>query len=232
MSSLTETSLTSMKAAFPAAPDPIQGIPKLASLIDLMLYMCCCLQTHKMPTSDKMNMWFCAASPGLYSFFTTEAYPTSFFLFPPEVDTFPDFFHLHLWQWAQDPESNELSWQKNSSRHHHHECRPLQRFPCKSTKSNLWDVQAYLHETAKHCFPTHVWLVHQQIRRNNDQRLWRKLTENGRQLASLRWFWAPCNAPLCWCSLRECGTLPNERLQCHWHWTTCNQMVWNVLRGV
>jgi hypothetical protein len=37
-----------------------------------------------------MNMLFCAASPGLYSFFTTEAYPASFFPFPPEVDAVPD----------------------------------------------------------------------------------------------------------------------------------------------
>ena len=34
MSGLTDPSLTSMKAAFPTAPDPIQGIPMLASLID------------------------------------------------------------------------------------------------------------------------------------------------------------------------------------------------------
>jgi hypothetical protein len=91
MSSLTETSLTSMKATFPAAPDPIQGIPKLASLIDLMLHMCCCSQTQKTPASDKMNMLFCAASPGLYSFFPTEAYAASFFPFPPEVDAVPNF---------------------------------------------------------------------------------------------------------------------------------------------
>jgi hypothetical protein len=38
-----------------------------------------------------MNMFFCAASPGLYSFFTTKAYPASFFPFPPEVDVVPDF---------------------------------------------------------------------------------------------------------------------------------------------
>jgi hypothetical protein len=80
-----------MKAAFPAAPDPIQGIPKLTSLINLMLHMCRCLQTHKMPPSDKMKMLFCAASPGLHSFFTLEAYPASFFPFPPEVDAVPDF---------------------------------------------------------------------------------------------------------------------------------------------
>ncbi len=38
-----------------------------------------------------MNILFCAASPGLYSCFTTEAYPASFFPFPPEVDTVADF---------------------------------------------------------------------------------------------------------------------------------------------
>ena len=80
-----------MKAAFPAAPDPIQGIPTLASLIDLMLYICRCSQTHKTPASAKMNMLFCAASPGLYAFFTTETYPSTYFPFPPEVDAVPDF---------------------------------------------------------------------------------------------------------------------------------------------
>jgi hypothetical protein len=37
-----------------------------------------------------MNMLFCAVSPGLYSFFTTETCPASFFLFPTEVDAVPD----------------------------------------------------------------------------------------------------------------------------------------------
>jgi hypothetical protein len=91
MSTLTETSLTIMKAAFPAAPDLIQGIPTLASLIDLMLHICQCSQTQKTPASARMNMLFCAESPGLYSFFTTKAYPASFFLFPVEVDAIPDF---------------------------------------------------------------------------------------------------------------------------------------------
>jgi hypothetical protein len=38
-----------------------------------------------------MNMLFCAASPSLYSFFTTEAYPSTFLPFPAEVDAVPDF---------------------------------------------------------------------------------------------------------------------------------------------
>ena len=98
MSALVETSLASMKAAFLAAPDPIQGIPMLASLIDLMLLICRCLQTQKTLASTTMNMLFCAASPGLYSFFTTEAYPSAFFPFPNEVDAdaVPDFSACNL----------------------------------------------------------------------------------------------------------------------------------------
>jgi len=80
-----------MKAAFPAAPDPIQGIPTLASLIDLMLHICRCSQTQKTLASAKMNILFCAASPGLYSFFTNETYPANYFPFPAEVDSIPDF---------------------------------------------------------------------------------------------------------------------------------------------
>jgi hypothetical protein len=91
MATLTETSLTSMKAVFPTALELIQGIPTLVSLINLMLYMCRCMQKNKTPASTRMNMLFCAASPGLYSFFTTETYPASFFPFPTEVDAVPDF---------------------------------------------------------------------------------------------------------------------------------------------
>jgi hypothetical protein len=36
-------------------------------------------------------MLFCAAAPDLYAFFTKEAYLTSFFPFPPEVEEVPDF---------------------------------------------------------------------------------------------------------------------------------------------
>ena len=91
MAASMKISLTSMQAAFPAAPNLIQGIPTLASLIDLMLYICRCSQTQKTPASAKMNMLFCAVSPGLYSFFTNETYPTNYFLFPAEVDSIPDF---------------------------------------------------------------------------------------------------------------------------------------------
>ena len=91
MSALMETSLTSMKTAFPTAPKPVQGIPTFQSLIELMLHMCRCAQTHKTPASKDMNMLFCAAAPDLYAFFTKEAYPMEFFPFPKEVEEVPDF---------------------------------------------------------------------------------------------------------------------------------------------
>jgi hypothetical protein len=81
-----------MKAAFPTAPETIQGaVPMLESPIDLMFHLCQCFQTQKTPASATMNMLFCAMSPGLYSFFTIEAYPTIYFPFPIEVDAVPNF---------------------------------------------------------------------------------------------------------------------------------------------
>jgi hypothetical protein len=85
MSALMETSLTSMKAAFPTAPKLVQGIMTLQPLIELMLHVCRCAQTHKTPALKDMNMLFCAAVPDLYAFFTKEAYPTTFFPFLKEV---------------------------------------------------------------------------------------------------------------------------------------------------
>jgi hypothetical protein len=91
MSALTETSLTSMKAAFPTAPEPIHGMPLLPSLFLLMILMCRCSQTQKTPASATMNMLFLVESPGLYLYFNNKAQPSSYFLFPMEVDNVPHF---------------------------------------------------------------------------------------------------------------------------------------------
>ena len=167
MAASTEISLTSMNATFPAAPDPIQGIPTLASLINLMLHICRCSQTQKTPASAKMNMLFCAALPGLYSFFTNKTYPTNYFPFPAEVDSIPDYSACN-----SDSEHETLK----ATNAHDQKTRadivtiPLRYFPCKSTQGNLQDVRANLHETTKHGLPTHVRLVHHEVRQNNNQR--------------------------------------------------------------
>jgi hypothetical protein len=91
MSTLIETSLADMKAGFPPAPKPIQRIPNLQSLIDLLFYMCPCSQTHHSPASATMNLLFYAAPKDVYPFLTKEAYPTAFAPFPPMVPDVPDF---------------------------------------------------------------------------------------------------------------------------------------------
>jgi hypothetical protein len=171
MSATAETSLTSMKAAFPAAPDPIQGIPMLASLIDLMLHTCRCLQTQKTPASATMNMLFCAASPGLYSFFMTEAYPSTYFPFPNEVDAVPDFSTC-----TSDNEREMLKATNARDRKTRADVVTMKAalsdvfFPRESTQSNSRDVRANLHETTKHGISTHVRLVHHEVWQNNDRR--------------------------------------------------------------
>jgi hypothetical protein len=91
MSTLTETSLVDMKVGFPPAPKPIQRIPNLQSLIDLLFYMCRCSQTHSSPASSTMNLLFCAAPKDVYAFLTEEAHPTAFAPFPPTVLEVPNF---------------------------------------------------------------------------------------------------------------------------------------------
>jgi hypothetical protein len=91
MSAMMETTHASMKAAVPTAPTPIHGIPTLASLINLMMHMCHCLQTQKTPALATGNMLFLAASSDQYSYFTNKTYPPSYFPFPNEVDNVPDF---------------------------------------------------------------------------------------------------------------------------------------------
>jgi hypothetical protein len=91
MFALIETSFTSMKVAFPTAPEPIYEISTLASLINLMMHMGHCSQTLKTPASATMNMLFFAAALDLYSHFTNKAYTSSYSPFPKEVDDVPDF---------------------------------------------------------------------------------------------------------------------------------------------
>jgi hypothetical protein len=80
-----------MKAAFPPAPDPIQEIPMLQPLIEILFYMCCCTQTHWSPASTKMNLLLCTAKPDLYAFLCLKAYPATFSPFPPEVAKVLDY---------------------------------------------------------------------------------------------------------------------------------------------
>jgi hypothetical protein len=91
MSTMTETTLSDMKAGFPPLPEPIQGIPMIQSLIELLFHLCRCAQTHGSPASTTMNLLFCAAPRDVYAFLTTEVYPNAFAPFLPEVPNVPDY---------------------------------------------------------------------------------------------------------------------------------------------
>jgi hypothetical protein len=91
MSTTMETSLADMKAGLPFAPESIQGIPNLQSLIKLLFHLCCCAQIHHLPASKAMNLLFCACPENVYSFFTADPYLTNFAPFPSVIDEVPDY---------------------------------------------------------------------------------------------------------------------------------------------
>ncbi len=91
MSNMTETSIGDMKAGFPPSPGPIQGIPTLQSLIELLFHLCRCAQTQRSPAPATMNLLFCAAPHDVYAFLSLEVYPDAFTPFPPEVPNVPEF---------------------------------------------------------------------------------------------------------------------------------------------
>ncbi len=80
-----------MKAGFPPSPEPIQRIPMLQSLIELLFHLCHCARTQRSLASTTMNLLFCAAPRDVYAFLTTEAYPNAFAPFPPKVPDVPDY---------------------------------------------------------------------------------------------------------------------------------------------
>ena len=91
MSTAMETSLADMKAGFPFAPESIQGIPTLESLIELLFHMCQCAQTHCSPVSDNMNLLFFACPRFIYGFFAADAYPDALAPIPPAVENVTDY---------------------------------------------------------------------------------------------------------------------------------------------
>jgi hypothetical protein len=89
MSTTNKTSLADMKTGFQQAPEPLQGIPTLQSLIELLFHLCCCMQMQRSPASATMNLLLCAAPPDVYAFYA-EAYPATFVFFLPIVPDVPN----------------------------------------------------------------------------------------------------------------------------------------------
>jgi hypothetical protein len=156
MSALTETSLTSMKTAFPTAPELVQGIPMLQSLIELMLHMCRCAQTHKMPALKGMNMLFCTAVPDLYAFFTKEAYPKAFFSFPKEVAEIPDFKNCTDVNQRETLKSTHAPAKKTRADIVTMNAALSDVFLANLPQVDLQKLGSHLHGITKHCLPPYV----------------------------------------------------------------------------
>jgi hypothetical protein len=88
---MMETSLADMKTGFPQAPEPIQGIPNLQSMIKLLFHLCPCVQTQRSQAFATVNLLFCAAPSEVYAFLTAEVYPAAFAPFPPVLPDVPSY---------------------------------------------------------------------------------------------------------------------------------------------
>jgi hypothetical protein len=144
------------ESCLPAAPESINRIPTLTSIINLMLYICWCSQTQKTLASTAMNVLFYAFSPGLYSLFMSGAYPTNLLWpFPAEVDDVADFPACQSDNKRETLKSKTCPQPKNKIQHCHHEYRPLKHFPYGSVighgigGTNFLDIMARLAKNAR-----------------------------------------------------------------------------------
>ena len=103
MTAATITSVTDMKAAFPAPPTnlTIVGTPNLHNLVEILIYLARCAQTHKSTISPNMNLLYVAVPPAVYAHYTQEMYPADMYPYPPLPPDAPNF------QGAADPNDRE-----------------------------------------------------------------------------------------------------------------------------
>ena len=86
------TSITDMKAAFPAPPINISVIntPNLYNLVKILIYLTRCAQTHKNTISPNMNLLYIAVPPLVYQHYTAEPYPIGIYPYPPRPTDVPN----------------------------------------------------------------------------------------------------------------------------------------------
>jgi hypothetical protein len=166
-----------------------------------------------------MNMLFCAASPGLYSFFTNEAYPTSYFPYQVEVDAVPNF--------ATCQTDNECKTLKATHARDH---KP--RSDIVTTNAALLDI--FLANLPKAIYKTYKPICTKEpntvflhmfdwfIAKYNKMTI-EDHEENQKQMAP---DWHPSN------DVRKHSTLSDEEPQRDRHWPVHHQVLWHVLQGI
>ncbi len=91
--STTTTSVTDMKAAFPTPPGHLAIIstPNLHDLLEILIYIARCAQTHKSTISPNMNLLYVAVPPSVYAHYTNKPYPAGMYPYPPRPTDAPNF---------------------------------------------------------------------------------------------------------------------------------------------
>ena len=92
-SATTITSVTDMKAAFPAPTVNLNILhtPNLHNLVEVLIYLARCAQTHKSTISPNMNLLYVAVPPSVYAHYTNEPYPENMYPNPPRPSDAPNF---------------------------------------------------------------------------------------------------------------------------------------------
>ncbi len=81
-----------MRLAFSTPPESSLGTPNLFVLNNLLQYLFKCAQTHKSPSSKKMNLLYDAIDPTLYGHYSGgEAHPDADYPFPLKVADVPNY---------------------------------------------------------------------------------------------------------------------------------------------
>ncbi len=89
----TTTSVTEMKAAFPTPPSHLAVIstPNFHDLVEVLIYIARCAQTHKSTISPNMNLLYVAVPPSVYTHYTNEPYPAGLYPYPQRPTDAPNF---------------------------------------------------------------------------------------------------------------------------------------------
>lgn len=113
----TITSVTDMKAAF-AAPPPslsVLGTPNLHNLVEMLIYLARCAQTHKSTISPNMNLLYVAVPPTVYAHYTVEPYPVGMYPYPPRPTDAPNFVGAHG---SNEREARKVTHALETKRYH------------------------------------------------------------------------------------------------------------------
>ena len=159
MTAASITSVTTMKAAFPTPPMTLSvvGTPNLHNLVEILIYLARCAQTHKSTISPNMNLLYVAVPPAVYAHYTQEMYPGDMYPHPPIPTDAPNF------QGAIDDNARE-------------EIKYLHSLTVKRYH-DVQNMNTALIDTFLDLFPTQAKIAYEAIRITNPNAVFRECFE-------------------------------------------------------